>query len=188
MYICTLCIMVGNVEDFVFNYKIGKTGLVWSRYSWLNISEKKLSRIWCLSNSVKVLTSNYLEFSSEVGNAKKWPVILLSLDLLPASSINVENSHLALILGHFRLLLRPQQSLVVFTCPPSPPFKNIRIVTVAIIITIIIMGKLWLQKGKERWEALEYYKFLRRTPMPTENLRKVIKSEFLARGWTWVGF
>ena len=24
--------------------------------------------------------------------------------------------------------------------------------------------------------------------MPTENLRKVIKSEFLARGWTWVGF
>lgn len=149
---------------------------------------KKLSRIWCLSNSVKVLTSNYLEFSSEVGNAKKWPVILLSLDLLPASSINVENSHLALILGHFRLLLRPQQSLVVFTCPPSPPFKNIRIVTVAIIITIIIMGKLWLQKGKERWEALEYYKFLRRTPMPTENLRKVIKSEFLARGWTWVGF
>ena len=57
--------------------------------------KKKLSHIWCLSNSVKVLTSNYLEFSSEVGNAKKWPVILLSLDLLPASSVNVENSLLA---------------------------------------------------------------------------------------------
>ena len=67
MYIYTLCIMVGNVEDFVFNYKIGKTGFVWSRYSWWNISEKNFSRIWCLSNSVKVLTSNYLEFSSEVG-------------------------------------------------------------------------------------------------------------------------
>ena len=57
--------------------------------------KKNFSCIWCLSNSVKVLTSNYLQFSSEVDNEKKWLVILLSLDLLPASSVNVENSLLA---------------------------------------------------------------------------------------------
>ena len=81
MYIYTLCIMVGNVEDFVFNYKIGKTGLVWSRYSWLNISEKKTFTYlvfvqFCESSDLKlfgIFIGSWQCKKMACNTAKPWP-------------------------------------------------------------------------------------------------------------------